>query len=149
MQSKVTNDGFKGFSSVRLIDLPTFNDQRGALTFIEGNLDIPFNIKRCYYLHHITMPRGGHAHRETSQIIIAVSGSCQMSLSDGEEARIFDLNSPSIGLYFDPMLWIEIPKFSDDAIILVLANTHYDSKKTIRDWHEYLDTVQSIKINKC
>jgi hypothetical protein len=144
MQNKEVKNQFKGFSSVQLINLWTNNDNRGALTVIEGNLDIPFKIKRCYFLHDIRMPRGGHAHRETSQMMVAVSGSCQVRLSDGYESKNFNLDSPSIGLYFDPMLWIEIPTFSDDATILVIANTHYDNKKTIRDWQEYLKIVSFL-----
>lgn len=148
MQSKEVEDKFKGISSAYLVNLPTISDDRGTLTAIESGINIPFAIKRCYFLHDISMPRGGHAHRETSQIIVAVSGDCKVCLSDGTESKVFNLNSPSIGLCFDPMVWIEIPKFSEDATILVLANTHYESEKTIRDWHEYLDNVQSIKLNR-
>jgi hypothetical protein len=138
---------FKGLSSAYLIDLPSVNDERGKLSFIEGGLNIPFDIKRCYFIYDILMPRGGHAHRETYQIIIAASGDFQLQLSDGENSKIFNLNSPSVGLCFDPMLWIEIPKFSADATVLVLASTHYDSKKTIRDWQEYLEAIEQIKLN--
>lgn len=143
MQSKFDKNKFRGFSSVQLIDLPSINDHRGILTAIEGAVDIPFNIERCYFLHNLKLSRGGHAHRETSQIIVAASGDCEIKLSDGNISKIFKLNSPEIGLMFDSMLWIEIPKFSENAVILVLASTHYDSKKTIRNWDEYLMVLNS------
>jgi hypothetical protein len=143
MQSKFDVNKFKGLSSVQLIDLPTIYDHRGILTAIEGAVDIPFKIERCYFLHHLKLSRGGHAHRETSQIIVAASGDCEIQLSDGNKSKIFKLNSPEIGLMFDSMLWIEIPRFSENAVILVLASTHYDSKKTIRNWDEYLMILKS------
>ena len=144
MQSKINKNKPEGIASAKLIELPTINDERGVLTAIEGGINIPFAIKRCYFLHHLTMPRGGHAHRATSQIIVAVNGDCEIKLSDGKVSKFFKLNSPVVGLIFDSMLWIEIPKFSNNATILVLASTNYDSKKTIRNWDEYLNIVNSI-----
>ena len=120
-----------------VVELKTNKDNRGSLTVIEGGQDIPFDIKRCYIIHHLEAARGGHAHPHTRQIVIAVHGSIRMELSDGVMRKSFDLNSPTQGLLINPMTWIEIVEFSQDAVVSVLASTHYDHKLTIRDWDQF------------
>ena len=123
---------------MKLIDISTNKDARGALTAIEGGIDIPFDIKRCYLVHHIEAVRGGHAHRENHQIVIAAAGSIRVDLNDGQKCKSFMLESPTKGLIIEPMTWIEIAEFTSDAVLLVLASTHYDHKKTIRDKRQFV-----------
>ena len=123
---------------VKWIDLPSKRDERGVLTSIEGENDIPFAIKRIFYMHHIITDRGGHAHLETEQIVIAISGSFKLQLSDGIMWETYKMNRATKGLYIPKMVFIKIQDFSADAVCLVLASTHYDINKSIRNWEEYL-----------
>jgi dTDP-4-dehydrorhamnose 3,5-epimerase-like enzyme len=128
---------------VKLIDLKTNNDSRGSLTAIEEALDIPFEIRRCYLLHHLEAARGGHAHRDTQQLVIAASGSIRISLSDRTMSRSFILDAPARGLLINPMTWIEIPEFSLGAVVVVLASTHYRHDRTLRDLDLFLSEVRA------
>jgi hypothetical protein len=123
---------------VRWIDFRSVVDERGALTFIEGAKDIPFEIKRAYYLYDVRQDRGGHAHRDTQQIIIALSGRFVLELSDGAGSRRFALESPARGVHVVPMLFLRLLDFAPGTVVLVLASTHYDSSRTIRSWEEYV-----------
>jgi dTDP-4-dehydrorhamnose 3,5-epimerase-like enzyme len=127
---------------VKWITLPSITDSRGTLTSIESKLDIPLSIKRIFYMHHISSPRGGHAHIDTDQIVIASSGSFKINLSDGIKSEIYELNDAKLGLYIPRMIFIRIYDFSDDAVCMVLANTHYDISKSIRTWEEYMELVK-------
>jgi len=126
---------------VRWIDLPSHADDRGVLTAVEGGVDIPFRIERVYLVHHVTADRGGHAHRETSQVVTAVSGSCEMLLCDGVQTRSFLLDNPAHGLCLGPMLFIRMRNFAPGTVLMVMASTHYDKKKSIRSWEEYLEAI--------
>jgi dTDP-4-dehydrorhamnose 3,5-epimerase-like enzyme len=123
---------------LKLIEIKTNIDTRGALTPIEGAINIPFEIKRCYILHHMEAARGGHAHPATQQLVIAAAGTVRIDLNDGRSSQSFSLNVPSQGVIINPMTWIEIPEFTSDAAIVVLASTHYNHKKTIRDWDQFI-----------
>ncbi len=123
---------------MKLIELNTNNDTRGSLTAIEGGIDIPFEIKRCYLLHHLESARGGHAHRDTHQLVIAASGSISLMLSNGTVSKLFILDSPKYGLLIAPMTWIEIPQFSLGAVVVVLASTHYRHDRTLRNRELFL-----------
>ena len=127
---------------VRWIDFPSKKDSRGILTSIEVGVDTPFEIKRVFYCHHITTDRGGHAHRDTDQIVIGVAGRLKMDLSDGTKTRTFELNDPCRGIYLPRMLYISLYDFSSEAVGLVLANTHYDISKSIRSWDDYLKAIK-------
>jgi dTDP-4-dehydrorhamnose 3,5-epimerase-like enzyme len=127
---------------VKWITLPSITDSRGTLTSIEGELDIPLSIKRIFYMHHISSPRGGHAHIDTDQIVIASSGSFKLNLSDGVNTETYELDNATLGLYIPRMIFIRIYDFSDDAVCMVLANTHYDISKSIRNWDEYMEFVK-------
>jgi hypothetical protein len=129
---------------MKLINLKTNIDVRGSLTVIEGESDVPFDIKRCYILHHLEAARGGHAHPYTKQLVIAVNGSVQMVLHDGESSHSFLLDTPTTGLFVNPMTWIEIAEFSSGAVVCVLASTHYDHSLTIRSWDQFV----SMKLGK-
>ncbi|MCX8044170.1 MAG: FdtA/QdtA family cupin domain-containing protein [Desulfobacterota bacterium] len=130
-------------NQVRWIELPSNRDNRGILTSIESGIDIPFTIKRVFYMHHIVSDRGGHAHRDTDQVVIAISGRFVMELSDGIEHRFFELDDPTRGVYIPRMIFIKMYNFTPDAVCCVLASTHYDITRSIRSWEEYLQVVKN------
>jgi WxcM-like, C-terminal len=123
----------------RIIDLPKILDARGNLTFIEGNRHVPFPIQRVYYLYDVPggAERGGHAHKELHQLIIAISGSFDVVLDDGLEKQRYHLNRSYYGLYVCPMIWRELDNFSSGSVCLVLASNHYDEDDYYRDYAEY------------
>jgi len=128
---------------VRLIDFPIVHEPRGNLSFIEGNRHIPFEIRRVYYLYDVPggATRGGHAHRELEQVIIAVSGSFDVVLDDGQERAKFSLNRSYHGLYVPRMVWRELENFSSGAVSLVLASDIYREEEYIRDFDEFRHLV--------
>jgi dTDP-4-dehydrorhamnose 3,5-epimerase-like enzyme len=129
---------------VQILNLPKISDPRGNLTFIEGKGHIPFDIKRVYYLYDVPggSERGGHAHKNLQQLIIATSGSFDVILSDGNEKKKFHLNRPSFGLYVPTMLWRELNNFSSGAVCMVLASNHYDEEDYFRNYNDYLKAVK-------
>ena len=129
--------------AVRWVELPSNVDERGVLTSIESGQDIPFEIKRIFYMHHITTDRGGHAHTDTEQVVTAAAGRFKMDLSDGVDTRTYVLDDPTRGVYTPPMVFIELYDFSPGAVCLVLASTHYDIEKSIRSWEAYLEAIGS------
>jgi dTDP-4-dehydrorhamnose 3,5-epimerase-like enzyme len=122
--------------------LPSVKDMRGILTSIESAIDIPFEIKRIFYMHQIASDRGGHAHTDTDQIVIAISGSFEILLFDGTEKVTLLMNDPLKGLYIPRMIFIELSEFSSEAVCLVLASTHYDIKKSIRNIDDYKSAIK-------
>jgi dTDP-4-dehydrorhamnose 3,5-epimerase-like enzyme len=123
---------------VRWIDLPSNGDDRGVLTSIESEQDAPFSIKRIFYMHHVVSDRGGHAHMDTDQVVIALAGSFEMKLSDGKSSASYRLDDPTRGVYVPRMLFINIDDMSQDTVCLVLASTHYDMSRSLRNWDDYL-----------
>jgi hypothetical protein len=132
-----------GLPAVRWIALPSVTDPRGVLTSIESGMDIPFEIKRIFMMHHVTAARGGHAHLDTDQVIIAAAGCFTLELSNGTCTRRFDLNDPAWGVYTPRMIFTQLHDFSPDAVCLVLANSHYDMSRSIRSWDDYLTRIKS------
>ena len=129
--------------AVRWVELPSNVDERGVLTSIESGQDIPFEIKRIFYMHHVTTDRGGHAHTDTEQVVTAASGCFKMDLSDGVSTETYILDDPTQGVYTPPMVFIKLYDFSPGAVCLVLASTHYDIGKSIRSWEAYLEALGS------
>lgn len=129
----------------RLVDLPKISDPRGNLTFLEGGVHAPFDIKRVYYLYDVPggAERGGHAHKELKQIIIAMSGSFDIVLDDGKNRKRVHLARSYYGLYVCPMIWREMDNFSSGAVCLVLASNLYDEEDYYRDYHDFLVAVKS------
>ncbi len=127
----------------RLVQLPKISDPRGNLTFVEGQRHVPFEIRRVYYLYDVPggAERGGHAHRELHQLIIAISGSFDLLLDDGRRKRRQNLNRSYVGLYVCPMIWREIDNFSSGAVCLVLASHLYDPADYYRDYSEFLNAI--------
>ncbi len=118
-------------------------DPRGKLIAIESLADVPFEIKRIYYIYDVATGtrRGFHCHKELQQFMICVSGSCKILLDDGNEKQIVELNDPSDGLYVGPAMWREMFDFSPDAVLLVLASEHYNEDDYIHDYAEFLRYV--------
>lgn len=123
----------------QMIDLPRVNDPRGNLTFVEGGRHVPFEIKRVYYLYDVPggAERGGHAHKNLRQLIVAMSGSFDVHLDDGRAKKMFHLNRSYNGLFVCPMIWREISNFSSGAVCLVLASNFYDDDDYYRDYVQF------------
>jgi hypothetical protein len=123
----------------KLIQLSTVNDIRGNLTIIEASRNIPFDIKRVFYLYDVpeNRPRGVHAHRSLHQLLIAASGSFDVSVCDGRHKKRYHLNRSFYGLYIPPMIWQGIYDFSSGAVCLVLASGYYDRSEYIEDFETY------------
>lgn len=126
-------------NSVRLIELPKIKDPRGNLTVIESGVNVPFEVKRNYWIYDVPsgMWRDGHAFKEQVEMIVALSGSFDVVINDGTSGRTFHLSRPQIGLYVPNMIWREINNFSTNSVALVLTSTSYDEKDYIEDFEEY------------
>lgn len=124
----------------KIIDLSRISDSRGSLTFVESGKEIPFDIKRIYYLYDVPggAERGEHAHKDLHQLIIAMSGSFDVVLDDGTAKKRFHLSRSYYGLYVCPMIWRVLENFSYGAVCLVLASNLYDEDDYYRDYEEYL-----------
>jgi dTDP-4-dehydrorhamnose 3,5-epimerase-like enzyme len=125
-----------GTAKCRIIYFPKIQDARGNLSFIEQNRHVPFEIKRVYYLYDVPSgaTRGGHAHKEAHQVIIALSGSFEVLLDYGNRKEKVFLNRPHYGLYILPGVWREMENFSSNSIALVLTSTFFDENDYIRDY---------------
>jgi dTDP-4-dehydrorhamnose 3,5-epimerase-like enzyme len=130
----------------RLIELPKIHDPRGNLTFIEGGRHIPFEIQRVYYLYDVPggESRAGHAHKTLQQLMIAMSGSFDVTLDDGSNRRKYHLNRSYIGLYVPNMLWREIDNFSSGAVCMVLASKFFDESDYHRDYERFVKAARDV-----
>lgn len=124
----------------KFIDLGKIHNRSGNITVIEENNLIPFLVKRIYYLYDIPggAERGGHAHINLYQLVIAASGSFSVAINDGVNSKIAHLNQPYTGLLIVPGIWRELNSFSSGSICLVLASEHYSENDYIRDYSNYL-----------
>lgn len=124
----------------RIIDLPKIEDRRGNLTFIEGSFHVPFKIARVYYVYDVPggSERGGHAHKELQQFIIAMSGSFDVLLDDGKDRKRVHLNRSYNGLYVCPMIWRQLDNFSSGSVCMVLASTRYDEADYYREYADFM-----------
>ena len=128
----------------KLIDLPRINDPRGNLTFVESSRHIPFEIKRVYYLYDVPggAMRAGHAHKTLEQFLIAMSGSFDVTLDDGNHKMKFQLNRSYYGLYIPQMIWREIDNFSSGSVCLALASDFFDEEDYYRHYPEFVKAVR-------
>lgn len=124
----------------QIIQLPKIQDTRGNLTFVEGGSHVPFDIQRVYYLYDVPggSERGGHAHKELQQLIIAMSGSFDVVLDDGRDKKRVHLNRSYEGLYVCPMIWRELDNFSSGSVCMVLASNRYSESDYYRDYAEFM-----------
>lgn len=123
----------------QLIDIRKYSDNRGYLSVIEGEADIPFDIKRIYYLYLVPeAARGAHAHKMLQQFMVATSGSVHVTMDDGVNKKTFVLDRPWKGLLVVPGLWRTLDNFSGGAVCMVLASEKYQAEDYIRDYNEFL-----------
>jgi hypothetical protein len=129
-----------------LIDLPKISDDRGNLTFIENNRQVPFQIQRVYYLYDVPggSERGGHSHKRLEQLIISLSGSFDVILDDGVKKKRIHLNRPYFGVYVCPYIWRQLDNFSSGSVCVVMASMLYEEADYIRDYKDYLSEKSSL-----
>lgn len=127
--------------SAQIIELPKILDKRGNLSIIEEFKNIPFKIERTYWIYDVPggESRGGHAYRENEEFIVALSGSFDVVLDDGNNKKVFSLNRSYYGLYVPKGLWREMNNFSTNSLALILSSTVYEEKDYIRDYNEFLE----------
>jgi dTDP-4-dehydrorhamnose 3,5-epimerase-like enzyme len=126
-----------------VIELPKIHNRAGNITPVHGFVEIPFDIKRVYYLYDVPGGeiRGGHAHFELQQLIIAASGSFDVVIDDGFIKKTISLNRPNYGLYITPGIWRDLVNFSSGAVLLVLASHTYNEKDYLREYNDFLKYI--------
>ncbi|HEY0841672.1 FdtA/QdtA family cupin domain-containing protein [Methylotenera sp.] len=124
----------------RIIELPKIHEPRGNLSFVESNNHIPFGIERVYYVYDVPggSDRGGHAHKGLHQLIIAMSGSFDITLDDGKDKKKFHLARSYYGLYVCPMIWREMDNFSSGSVLMVLASNKYSEDDYYRNYDDFM-----------
>ncbi len=134
------NSIIKASNQPRIIDLPKILDRRGNLSIIEEMKNIPFEIKRSFWIYDVPggETRGGHAYRETQEFIVALSGSFDVVINDGKIKQSFSLNRSYYGLYVPKMMWRQMVNFSTNSLALVVTSTEYDANDYVRDYDEFL-----------
>jgi dTDP-4-dehydrorhamnose 3,5-epimerase-like enzyme len=134
-----------GLDDCNIIDLPKIADPRGNLTFIETGKHLPFDFKRVFYLYDVPggAMRAGHALKTCHQFIIAVTGSFDVLLDDGQERKRYQLNRSYYGLYVPPMVWRELDNFSSGAVSLVLASEPYSEADYYREYDDFLNALHA------
>lgn len=134
------NTSGSGISQCRILILPKISNPSGNITIIQNGEIVDFDIKRVYYLYDVPggSERGGHAHKDLHQLIVAASGSFDVHIDDGRAKKIVSLNRPNFGLLVVPGIWREIVNFSSGAVCLVLASEKYNEDDYIRDYSEFI-----------
>lgn len=133
-------------TKVRMMDFAQKGDSRGRLVVVEGGIDLPFEIKRVFYIYGSDpdVIRGQHANRKTEFVLINVAGSSRVLVKDGKGNEAdFVLERPHTGIYLPSMVWKDMYDFSEDSVLLVLASEHYDGSEYIRDYDEFSHEVKS------
>jgi UDP-2-acetamido-3-amino-2,3-dideoxy-glucuronate N-acetyltransferase len=127
-----------------IFDFPKIGDERGSLVPLEQMGNIPFEIKRVYYMYDLQydLARGFHAHKEIKQVLICIKGSCNVLLDDGIQKEEVLLNQSNTGLLIDVLVWHEMYNFSEDCILLVIASDYYNEDDYIRDYKDFLKYIQ-------
>jgi dTDP-4-dehydrorhamnose 3,5-epimerase-like enzyme len=129
---------------IEIITFPEYGDDRGTLIVLEQNKKIPFDIKRIYYMFDTQegIRRGFHAHKKTRQLAIPVKGQCKILLDDGFEKAEVCLKDPGRGVMIEPMIWHEMYDYSEDCVLLVLADDFYDESDYIRDYNAFMTEIK-------
>lgn len=127
----------------KILNFNAKSDDRGSLIALENLKEIPFEVKRIYYIYDTKpeFPRGAHAHRELEQVLIMMEGSCELVLNDGKNIKNIILNRPDMGIFIGKNMWREMKNFSYGAKLLVLASDFYNEKEYIRDYEEFLRNI--------
>lgn len=128
----------------KMLDFPQKGDERGHLVVVEGMKDIPFDIKRIFYIYGSdqTVVRGQHANKKTKFVLINVSGCSKVKVKDGKgNEEVFSLDRPHMGIYLPQMVWKDMYDFSEDSVLLCLASEHYDTEEYIRDYEDFIRIV--------
>ena len=127
-----------------LQEFKVLGDHRGQLVALEANRQIPFDVKRVFYIYGTQegVPRGNHSHYKTKQFLVAVNGSCKVTLDNGKTKETFDLNKPNLGLFQDALVWGTMHDFSSDCVLMVLADEYYDVNDYITDYNKFLKEVK-------
>ena len=130
----------------KLEEFKVLGDHRGQLIALEANRQIPFDVKRVFYIYGTQegIPRGNHSHYKTKQFLVAVNGSCKVTLDNGKRKEIFDLNKPNLGLFQDALIWGTMHDFSSDCVLMVLADEYYDASDYITDYNKFLKEVTNV-----
>ncbi|EAL0887173.1 WxcM-like domain-containing protein [Campylobacter coli] len=128
----------------KILNFNVKSDSRGSLITLENLKEIPFEVKRIYYIYDTKpdFPRGAHAHKELEQVLIMMDGSCELVLNDGKDIKNIILNRPDVGLFIGKNIWREMKNFSYGAKLLVLASDFYNEKEYIRNYDEFLRIVK-------
>ena len=123
----------------KIINLPNFGDARGKMTVLEAGATLPFHPQRAFFIYDVpaNQTRGEHANLKTKFVIIAVKGSVEILVSNGRDEECFTLNNPTKGLFIDSKTWKTMKNFSQDAVLLIIANTKYDQNEYIRNYEEF------------
>lgn len=127
----------------KILNFNVKSDSRGSLIALENLKEIPFEVKRIYYIYDTKpdFPRGAHAHKELEQVLIMMDGSCELVLNDGKDIKNIILNRPDMGIFIGKNIWREMKNFSYGAKLLVLASDFYNENEYIRDYNEFLKAV--------
>ena len=130
----------------KLEEFKVLGDHRGQLVALEANRQIPFDVKRVFYIYGTQdgVPRGNHSHYKTKQFLVAVNGNCKVTLDNGKEKETFDLNKPNLGLFQDALIWGTMHDFSSDCVLMVLADEYYDASDYITDYNKFLKEVKNV-----
>ncbi len=131
-----------------LVNFPVLGDERGSLIAVESGQSVPFEIKRVYYIYGTVsgVVRGLHAHHELEQMAICLRGKCHFLMDDGANREVIVLDRPDVGLLIPPMVWHEMSEFSDDCVLMVLANDHYDEADYIRNYDDFKNLVSNPEV---
>ena len=135
-------------NEVKMLEFPQHGDTRGHLVIAEGGIDVPFDIKRVFYIYGTdpNVIRGQHANRKTEFVLINVAGKSKVKVKDGEgNEAIYCLNRPHTGIYLPTMVWKDMYDFSEDSVLLVLASEHYDNSEYIRDYDQFVREITEEK----
>lgn len=129
----------------KIYELKNFGDKRGALIPLEYNNNLPFELKRAFYIFDTkpSTPRGAHANKNSEFVLIMLTGSCKILIDDGQKKETIELNSPNQALYLGKMLWKEMYDFSYNSIMLVLSNHIYNEEEYIRNYEDFITTINS------
>ena len=131
-------------NKVKMLEFPQRGDARGHLVIVEGGIDVPFEIKRAFYIYgsDADVVRGQHANRKTEFVLINVAGKSKVKVQDGEgNEAIYCLNRPHTGIYLPTMVWKDMYDFSEDSVLLVLASEHYDASEYIRNYDDFVKAI--------